>query len=1408
MPPGKGKYYTFMKLPAFYTLLVLLFWTVAANSQVIPVTGENFRNSSAPDLSKSFRAYQIYKIDSKSLCHNARQNPNGFTINLILGLEIDLQLYLAPSHMLADDYFINKSSSRELPLFRKSENKTFSGHIAGANNSTVALTLDNGFIYGFFESKGKTWFIEPLLPTSKNSLDDLYIVYKASDVLANDRPCAFDQLAKTEKELPDFGTAAKNTEECHLVEIAIAADWLLFEYFGDLDAVENFVLGNLNMVQSNYDDEFEAGIQFELVTLFIADCDLCNPWANTTDPYTLLQVFRNWGNSGGFGTSFDVASMWSKREFDGDLVGLAWPGALCANNRYNILQHYTQNAASLRVLQSHELGHNFSASHDEAGDYTIMAPSVTTSMEWSAASLDVINTYIDYLANNFDCFENCPAPSIPVAQMQVPVTHVCPGSVVPFIDNTADATSWSWNFGENIASSQAQNPEATFEEPGIYPIQLIVSNDSGSDTIMNQNIQVDAEGTKYLFYETFESPPVDWIIFNPDNNTPFLWYPVEGQPFGKYAMMIDNYNNPNIGQLDAIVSPSFSLVGESNIFLEFDYAYTRRNEIQPDTFRILLSEDGGASFPYLLVETVEDGSGNFATVPESQAFFTPQQSTDWCSDFGTHCFSIPLDQFSGSSQVKLMFLNETGAGNNLYLDNIRVVSSCSFVEPASPDFIADTTLGCAPFTTTFVNNSSGVIDNLIWQFESGIPGFSTSSNPSILFTNPGTYDVSLTVFNDAGNVTKTEEDYISVLPAAVADFSYSHQALEVSFSNNSTGAETFLWDFGNDLSSNDPDPNVTFLSEGIYTVTLITSNVCSIDTFQQEISLFLPPEASLTVTEQEICSESSISFLAQPEQNNYAYAWTFEGGSPAFSNEINPTVIYDQPGSFDVQLIVSNPAGTDTLLLNQFITVGEGPVAAFSSAVDPGSGTVTFINETTGNAIFHWDFGNEQISDAQNPIHEYTQEGIFPVTLIAENSCGVDTVIEMVNIIFEPQAGYSFSTNNSCVPALIQFNNESTGAEATYEWFFEGGIPAQSNAINPSVDYQNSGQFDVTLIVSNIAGADTLTEEQLILLDTLPSPGFIWEEEGLMIQFTNLSQNADQYQWDFGDLVQSNDIMPIHTYSDPGTYLVSLWAFNQCGVSLVTDTVTLLGNPPEVGINLENGTGCAPLTVEFFAEQSNADSLVWHFEGGNPDFSNEVNPIITFENPGSFGISLSGYNIYGNSVAIIPEAITVWDAPQADFEFEQAAGSVNFYNTSENGTAYYWDFGDEAVSDLENPSHWYLESGIFEVQLVVTNACGTDTITQEINVIIDDLFFPETTQEVKVFPNPTTGIINIDFLNETLNISTGRFLLFDALGRKVYNQTLSDRNTMISLVYLPKGIYFFEVSSNGYAINFGKLIIL
>ena len=98
---------------------------------------------------------------------------------------------------------------------------------------------------------------------------------------------------------------------------------------------------------------------------FVSTCELCDPWTTSTDALDLLSNFRTWGNAGGFsnGTGYDLAQLWTARDIcylgSCSTVGLAYIGVVCGFSRYHILEDFSTNATSLRVLTSHEIGHNF-----------------------------------------------------------------------------------------------------------------------------------------------------------------------------------------------------------------------------------------------------------------------------------------------------------------------------------------------------------------------------------------------------------------------------------------------------------------------------------------------------------------------------------------------------------------------------------------------------------------------------------------------------------------------------------------------------------------------------------------------------------------------------------------------------------------------------------------------------------------------------------------------------------------------------------------------------------------------------------------------------------------------------------------------------------------------------------------
>lgn len=134
------------------------------------------------------------------------------------------------------------------------------------------------------------------------------------------------------------------------------------------------------------------------------------------------------------------------------------------------------------------------------------------------------------------------------------------------------------------------------------------------------------------------------------------------------------------------------------------------------------------------------------------------------------------------------------------------------------------------------------------------------------------------------------------------------------------------------------------------------------------------------------------------------YAWTFEGGTPATSTDANPNVNYTSPGIFDVELIVANAFGSDTIFKNNYITASELPNADFTADVTVGTAplTVNFENLSSNVNAVAWTFGggSPATSNDLNPVVTYDNPGVYAVGLIVVNDFGTDqeTKFEYINV--------------------------------------------------------------------------------------------------------------------------------------------------------------------------------------------------------------------------------------------------------------------------------------------------------------------------------------------------------------------------------------------------------------------------
>lgn len=157
------------------------------------------------------------------------------------------------------------------------------------------------------------------------------------------------------------------------------------------------------------------------------------------------------------------------------------------------------------------------------------------------------------------------------------------------------------------------------------------------------------------------------------------------------------------------------------------------------------------------------------------------------------------------------------------------------------DFTFSSTTLCEGDSVYFTNNSLNA-DSYLWAFGQGNP-YSSLENPAVAFNQTGNYTVSLVASSNGNNNILTQNIFITVLPKPTASFDISTDTLFLPnaiayFTNNSTNANSYFWDFGDGTTSIDENAWNQYLSSGIYGITLIAeSSTCSNDTIISELTV-------------------------------------------------------------------------------------------------------------------------------------------------------------------------------------------------------------------------------------------------------------------------------------------------------------------------------------------------------------------------------------------------------------------------------------------------------------------------------------------------------------------------------------------------------------------------------------------
>lgn len=486
-----------------YISLLFLLAAMTASAQVVidddetsltgkAITGQKITLAQNSKISEKFTEPDVYQIDTRKILTtlNSPDFNNELQIKLDADQNWDLELY--PVELRSPDYRLRVFTERGIEAYQMPDIKTYYGYLKGRPDTEVRLTVKDGFLYGFIEDGEGTVYFEPAERFQPTLNHGEIVVYGPNQVNAETRTCAHtEKIDKTETD-SNPGQTLTAAGECFELDLAIATDYSYYLDRGsDVDAVTAYTLGVMNNVANNYQlsgsTNFADGIEFLIVENFVVTTPNGDPWTNSTNPGVLLPDFRDWANTGtGFSATHDLGQLWTNRDFDGSTVGLAYTGVnvICSNSRYHILEDFTTDAATLRVLTSHEIGHNFGAEHDAGGSGFIMAPSINITNAWSEASKNSANQAITNASTGGGaCLVNC-STGPPTSDFTASSTTGCAGTAITFFDNSINGTNgWNWSFpGGTPSSSTLQNPTVVYPSTGSYDVSLTASNGSGTGT--------------------------------------------------------------------------------------------------------------------------------------------------------------------------------------------------------------------------------------------------------------------------------------------------------------------------------------------------------------------------------------------------------------------------------------------------------------------------------------------------------------------------------------------------------------------------------------------------------------------------------------------------------------------------------------------------------------------------------------------------------------------------------------------------------------------------------------------------------------------------------------------------------------------------------------------------------------
>ena len=764
-------------------------------------------------------------------------------------------------------------------------------------------------------------------------------------------------------------------------------------------------------------------------------------------------------------------------------------------------------------------------------------------------------------------------------------------------------------------------------------------------------------------------------------------------------------------------------------------------------------------------------------------------SNNW--DFGDSSFSYltnPTHIFTDSGSYRVILTGSSLTNSCEAYDSVDLVVLPYPVITAT----SDTSSGCIPLPVSFSSTTNSV-GYYLWDFGDG--NTSTLDNPSHTYIVDGYYSVNLRFEDLSGCVDSFDFD---IIPHPVPTPIFTPIQLDTcvlpinyNFQNNSLGASSYNWDFGDGNNSTITLPNNTYSNSGTYTIKLVTSNTygCS-DSITNSIIVKPVTNAQFDAIQLDTCKLPANYSLVNNSTGSIAYVWDFGDGSTSNLPTLNHSYITD--GNYQISLISMNSVGCfDTSFVD--INVLPVPSLVFNyTQLDTCSipSNFSFQNSSTGGNSYLWDFGDGLFSPIYSPSHTFNTDGTYNVKISASNIFGCsDSLIQPITVNPVPVAQFTASQLDTCVlPASFSLVNNSSGAIFN-SWDLGNG--ASSNNPNFTYSYTSSGSYDISLLVMNQFGClDSLTSS--VNVSPVPEVSFNYTKLDSCIlpsnySFTNTSTGGNSYLWTFDTIANSIQNSPLFTFNNDGIYQVTISATNSLGCSDSAIDYINVSPIPIANFSLDSTIGCEPFNAIFTNNSQYSNFYNWDFNDGNT--GSFLNGSHEFQNFGNYTVKLVVEDLNGCKDSIF-EDVNVYPTPISNYTYIATDPcylpiNVDFSNTSTGGNSFQWDFGNGQITTSTNPSTIYDSIGIFNIQLITGNSYNCfDTLNNNFDVFYNQVPDAQLNFEESICLRDTAFLYSSSLFSDSLIWDLGNGLrlngdsisfVFDSVGQ--FDITLFAYNT-------------------------------